>query len=250
MWPFLSWFKPASVFTTLERDILNAVLDAMAPPLKDHFRTQLNAINRIQRLTHGKEVNLYRLRRGRPDFPEQLLFPVHDELELARVDFTVDGGERRSSASVRVVSGRLFSIVFATPPRRSAKRAKVHVERVRLRTVSGPALSNSSDALQSEARRIQAEGVVDARLPDDYLPLLAAPEKHEGFTVYDPSRVRLVALDACNFYIVAERDDRIGLGVVQGSNDGQVYRVDYEDGELIPAGLNLAEALRSQRALH
>lgn len=266
MWNFLSWLKPAEVFTLLERDILDAVVEAMNPPVRHHFRAQLDVINRVQRLTQGKEVNLYCLHSGRPDFPERLLFPVRDELELAKVDFTADDRNIRNSASVRMVGGRLFSLVFAKPPGRTVNHARVHVERVRLRADlfldgdQAPGTARNGDGLDSHNgsmaavehetkverwRRQLAEGVIDARLPEDYLPLLAASVRHGGFVVHEPIHVRLVALDAFNCYIIADRDDRVGLGVIQGSEDGKVYRIDYESGAITDAGQNLAVALRS-----
>ncbi|MET0255456.1 MAG: hypothetical protein ABW193_06660 [Luteibacter sp.] len=237
--------KPADIFTLVERDVLDAVLSAMNPPLRDHFRVQLDVINHVQRLTRGKEVNLYCLHRGRPDFPERLLFPVRDELEVAKVDFAVDDSDSRNSVSVRMVGGRLFSLIFAKPPARTVSHARVHVEKVRLR--ADLALEHETN-VELWGRQL-AEGIVDARLPEDYLPLLATSMRHEGFVIHDPIHVRFVALDAFNCYIIAECDDRIGLGVIHGSDDGKLYRIDYETGVIVDVGQSLAVALSSYSAL-
>ena len=265
MWDFLTRRRSVMEFTPFERAVLDSVTQALAQSAQDRFRAQLRAINHVQRFAKGKEVNLYCLRQGRPCFPEKLLFPLRDELELARVEFTVDRDEQ-STASVRMVNGRIFSLVFARSPHSSVHRqAGVYVTRVRLWT--DPSVPNSarvdgmsegdnrslrvaspapSDHVQLAWRHQLEQGCVDARMPQDYLEVLGTPVLQNGFVVHDPTHLRLIATNACNFYILAEKEGLWGFGVIQGSDDGELYCLDFESGAMSRVGLSLAFVLCAQ----
>jgi hypothetical protein len=209
-------------------------------------------MNRVQRFSHGKEVNMYCLRHGRPAFPENLLFPVRDEVELARVTFTTGDGSKECSASIRMVNGRLFSIVFAQPPspptsgqsNMQVTGVRVGVDPSRLSPGHGQAEHALGDAPWAQ-RQPLAHGPLDARLPADYVEVLGAPADAHGFVIHDPEHLRLVALDSFNCYVLAERSDRVGIGVIQGRDDGELYILDFADGSVRPAGQSLIVALRT-----
>lgn len=231
---------------------MDAGLCALPAGPREQVLAQVQAMNRIQRFSQGKEVNLYCLRHGRPAFPEHLLFPVRDEVELARVTFTADDASKKRSASVRMVNGRIFSIVFAQPPSRPA-HGPCNVQ------VTGVLLGVDPDHLR--ARRDQAEratgdvpgelsqplahGPDDAKLPADYSEVLDRPAEAHGFVIHDPDHLRLVALDSFNCYILAERGDRLGIGIIQGRKDGELYILDFANGAVRPAGHSLIVALRT-----
>lgn len=242
-------------FTPVERSIVDAVLYALPAGPREQVLAQVQAINRIQRFSQGKEVNLYCLRHGRAAFPDHLLFSLRDELELARVTFTAGDGSEERSASVRMVNGRLFSIVFAHPPERAARdpssvritgvRLGVNPEHLRLGyDQPEPAVGDAP----RELRQPLARGPIDARLPADYLEVMGMPTEAHGFVIHDPEHLRLVALDSFNCYIVAEQQDRVGIGVIQGREDGELYILDFANGSVHPAGHSLAVALRNGRA--
>lgn len=253
--------------------MVDAVLDTLPVGPREQLFAQVQAINRIQRFSQGKEVNLYCLHHGRPAFPEGLLFHFHDEVELARVTFTAGDGITHSSASVRMVNGRLFSMVFAQAPVRPARRqSSIRVTDVRLGVdptrlepddvPAGSATDDSSSVSRSmtiassirsgEVPPLQPQtlvrGPVDARLPADYLQVLDAPVEAQGFVIHDPEHLRLVALDSFNCYILAERHDRVGVGIIQGRDDGGLYAVDFANGSVRPVGHSLIMALRTVRA--
>jgi hypothetical protein len=242
--------KVGPLFTPLERSVVDAVLHATPGGPREQLLAQVQAMNRIQRFSHGKEVNLYCLRHGRPAFPERLLFSVLDELELARVTFTTGDGRKERSASVRMVNGRLFSIIFAQPPGNAARGpssvrvtgVRLGVDPNRLRPGHYPAERAAGDA-PGEPGQPMPRGPIDALLPADYLEVLSMPQEAHGFVIHDPEHLRLVALDSFNCYILAERGDQMGVGIIQGREDGELHILDFAKGSVRPAGHRLLEAL-------
>lgn len=75
-------FGASNRLSDLEKRILDCVrahLDERVLPLWDK---QIQAINKVQRLPEGVEVNFYRMKGGRPTFDAELVFPG-----LAKVRF-------------------------------------------------------------------------------------------------------------------------------------------------------------------
>lgn len=234
---------------------MDAVLHALPEGPREQVLAQVQAMNRIQRFAEGKEVNLYCLRHGRPAFPEHLLFALRDEVELARVTFMSWDGSQERSASVRMVNGRIFSIVFAQLPGRAARSpsdvrvTSVHlgVDPEQLRPAHGQPRRASGDASPA-LRQSLARGPVDAKFPVDYAEVLGMPPESHGFVIHDPEHLRLVALDSYNCYILAERGDRVGIGIIQGREDRELYLLDFANGSVRPAGHRLIVALRNAGA--
>ena len=67
--PFL--FRSKSRFYPFERQILDVVI-AQIGNQSDLFNRQINALNHIQRLADGKEINLYQIRNDETAFDDNL----------------------------------------------------------------------------------------------------------------------------------------------------------------------------------
>jgi hypothetical protein len=82
------------------------------------LRQQIDTINKVHRLVSGKEVNLYRMRGGRPDFDDALrLTGVNDEALLATVWLKHPGGLASAlKLEIWLVDGQLFSLIYDKPP--------------------------------------------------------------------------------------------------------------------------------------
>jgi hypothetical protein len=96
----------------LEKLVLGCVRERLAEPIATLWDKQVEAINKVQRLPEGVEVNFYRMRGGRPSFDEELSFPNKaTELFIAkvRVELTDLG---QLTAKVWCVKGFLFSIAY------------------------------------------------------------------------------------------------------------------------------------------
>ncbi|TDP81648.1 hypothetical protein EV672_10779 [Aquabacterium commune] len=106
-------FGSGSEPSELERVILTAVRKCLSPGAVPVWDKQLQAVNKIQRLPDGVEVNFYRMEKGKATFDPAISFPNKtEELLLAKVRLRVDGAGQQLEASVWVVGGFVFSIEY------------------------------------------------------------------------------------------------------------------------------------------
>ena len=98
-----------SRFSPVEKTLLEAVEKALPGEEARLFRSQLGAVNQVQRILDWTEIDFYCLRFMRViAWNPTVLFPNRSEFILARIAFTADGKELESA--VWAVSGHLFSI--------------------------------------------------------------------------------------------------------------------------------------------
>jgi hypothetical protein len=101
-----------------EKAILQSVVACMDEESRRRLQLQIEAVNKVQRICDGKEVNLYRMRYGKVAFDYQLCFPnVPPELLLARVNLRLPNRKAVLTAKVWMVGGYIFSLEFNTSPR-------------------------------------------------------------------------------------------------------------------------------------
>ncbi len=99
----------------LERVILDAVRRCLDPEMAAIWDKQLQAVNKIQRLPDGVEVNFYRMQKGKASFDPAIAFPnKKEELLLAKVTLNVEGADQRLEADVWTVRGFMFSIEYGS----------------------------------------------------------------------------------------------------------------------------------------
>ena len=110
---FGALFGASQKLSDLERLILESVrvrLDAKTVKLWDR---QILAINKIQRLPQGSEVNFYRLQDGKPSFDSAIAFANKtEELQVAKIDIKLSNFTEKLTAIVWCVNGFLFSIEY------------------------------------------------------------------------------------------------------------------------------------------
>ena len=106
-------FGASKHLSDFEKLILNSVrmrLDAKTAELWDR---QILAINKIQRLPAGSEINFYRMRSGKPSFDAELSFANKtEELQVAKVSVELANVTQKFTAIVWSVNGFLFSIEY------------------------------------------------------------------------------------------------------------------------------------------
>ena len=106
-------FGASKRLSDFEKLILNSVrmrLDAKTAELWDR---QILAINKVQRLPEGSEVNFYRMRNGKPSFDANLSFANKtEELQVAKVEVKLANVTPKFTAIVWSVNGFLFSIEY------------------------------------------------------------------------------------------------------------------------------------------
>lgn len=264
-----------SRFYPFETSAIDAVIARIDHESGAQLRRQVEAINKVQRLVGGKEVNLYQMRRGKPAFDDRLRFAgvKDDEVLLARVGMVRPGeGRARLKVDLWLVRGRLFSLLFNQRPRDFFNGAPLHkvvalIDDVRVwfDPAEPPTFRTQGSvvALHGWLRDWHAKGLlgnlqipfrpedgppglmpIDAVLPRDYLDLLS---QTDGATVGDlvvhgVKAIREIATEDSNYYILAETAHR-GLGVRAESDDGEIYVLDYEEDSILPAGRSLKTAI-------
>lgn len=104
-------------FYDFEKKLLETVRTHLSIDAQVIFQAQIDSINRIQRLTNGKEVNLYAMKFGRVRFDDRLRFAnIQSEALLATAVLTNLKTEKNMKVEMRLVTGHLFSLRFAKPP--------------------------------------------------------------------------------------------------------------------------------------
>lgn len=102
-----------SQLSAVEKAVLDCVRGQLDAGVMKLWDGQVQAINKVQRLPEGVEVNFYRMKNGRPSFPEELSFPNKaKELLLAKVRIEVPDLKGKLNAKVWCVEGFLFSIEY------------------------------------------------------------------------------------------------------------------------------------------
>ena len=108
-------FGSGAELSELERVILDAVRGGLNPDMVVIWDKQVQAINKIQRLPDGVEVNFYRMQKGKASFDAVIVFPNQtEELLLAKVILKVQGADQQLEASVWAIRGFMFSIEYSS----------------------------------------------------------------------------------------------------------------------------------------
>ncbi|NVD97789.1 hypothetical protein HUX62_07240 [Massilia sp. BJB1822] len=265
-------FGRTAVFYPYEQTLLQAVGEALSGEAGRRFAAQAAAVNKIQRLNEGREVNLYQMRGGKPDFDASLAFPTGEETKLASAVLAAPQGGRMR-AEVWLVRGSLFSLEFSKAPANVLgagwKEASPAVEEIKIwldplqapqpeppasrAVLSGwlaqwqalGRLTRSHAPLRPEDRMERLDWL-DAALPVDYLALLDQTEGAQlgDWKVLGAAAIHTVELeDGVNYHLVAESEERGALAVRAGQRDGELYLLDYEDNTAEAVGGSLQQAL-------
>jgi hypothetical protein len=114
---FEKLFGLGSKLSALEDLILNTVRSQLDNSIAILWDKQVKAINKIQRLPGGIEVDFYRIKSGKPTFSDELVFPNNsEELLIAKIRIHVNNSSAELVASIWCVKGFLFSIEYDGNP--------------------------------------------------------------------------------------------------------------------------------------
>lgn len=115
---FLGWLIGASSrLSDFEKLILNSVRLRLDAKTADIWDKQILAINKIQRLPQGSEINFYRMKHGKPSFDPELSFANNaKELKVAKIVIELANVSAKLTAIVWAVNGFLFSIEYKGNP--------------------------------------------------------------------------------------------------------------------------------------
>lgn len=106
----------SAAFTDYERAVLDAIAEALAPPLRERFAQRLAAVTAIRRRDSGRDIAFEQKAGGRLVYPaETRLSDVAGDALLAR--FTVSSRATLSSLQGKawLIDGNLASLAFIHP---------------------------------------------------------------------------------------------------------------------------------------
>ena len=79
------------------------------------FDAQVAAITRVQRLPPSwNEISFYRIKHGKVDWSDVVLFPCTDEIRLAEIRFAVQGTYKATLISI---AGHIFQLIITPSPK-------------------------------------------------------------------------------------------------------------------------------------
>jgi|GEM_PF-5443818 len=122
--------RRSGVFKSLERSILDSLIQSSHEPLASALQSQISEINHALRLTtKSSEVNFYKIVGIRPDASRKQPLPVDDgDTVVGEVVGKVDQTIVR--AKIFAVNSRLFSIEFNCDARPIINRADLEISTV------------------------------------------------------------------------------------------------------------------------
>ena len=197
----------------IEAWVVDQALAALALPAPALLRGQLRATNRVQRLLGGREVNLYRIRRGRATQDPALALPNRArEAVLARVRARATGAEPPWEAQLFLVDGFLFSIVFdrVPPDAPPAEPPTVTLDADPMAPGSGAPLLDPS------------------LLPADYRDRYAELAARSNIGLLAPDEAYRIELDDGPFGVLALVDGRGVLAVPLAAQDHGIFFIRYD----------------------
>ena len=108
-----------------EQAILNAVGEALHPPMRRLYEAQVACINKVQRLLEWHEIEFYCMRFFRVRWPPEVLFENQAEFRLA--SGSLQARNLNAAFTVWSVGGHVFSIESVTPlkPLRSIRAGEI-----------------------------------------------------------------------------------------------------------------------------
>jgi hypothetical protein len=263
------------IFRPLERRLIEHLVTLLPSEAAALFAQQVGAINLVQRLSKGTEVNCYPMKGGRPCHDPNHRFPCTDsEFRLAAISFYDPRTNSRNRAEFHASGGYFFSIWFDRSPAGVKHADEVVIETARLlgdsmRARRPPVLEELATgeaqlpawvtdliaerphepprvfAPLSPEERAPFLQRIRCRLPADYLELVEGCEGFScgGWAIMGLSEMYEIKLPGGRYYVIGERE---GCGVVvirTGDMTGQLLYAPFDVEALQAYGARLSEAI-------
>lgn len=267
MW---QWIKDRfSLFRPVELAVLNAVAQNLLPEVRSIFEAQLRTINKVQRHSAGREVNLYHSVGNKSRFDDGLRFRNRGtDILLAKVAIETLAPSEHLEARAWLTSGRIFSITFDQSPSNASAIFRIITTAILADPDKEEQLSQTSldpsilrgklaewrqkwsitkvrPPLNSEVRwnRMHDLGIVGL---SDYEEML---QMTDGFNVgewrvHGLAEVRSI-VDSDDTLVVLAENDGVGCLVASTQNAGELRLVLYDGPEVQKAGRSFAVAMET-----
>lgn len=189
-----------------ERAAVEAWLEAAAPEMREAGYRQLEQANFVQRLDHGRSVNLYRFPFGLRRQAFRPLFQIAErEKQVAEIRMSINGVE--TTARLWVVNGHIFELTFDRPP--GASRGPAKIEILGLKAGPFPSDRRGND--------------LAAALPADFAEAAGRPDLGgSGIDVLTLDQVYAATIAGELYWLLAEKPDCGMLGVPVEGDDRRV----------------------------
>ena len=110
---FAKLLGAGSRLSDIEKMVLDCVRDQLDARIANLWDSEVRAINKVQRLPEGVEVNFYTMKGGRPNFDEELAFSNKTtELLVAKVRLELPNMRGKLTAKVWCINRFVFSIEY------------------------------------------------------------------------------------------------------------------------------------------
>ena len=266
LWKYQSRFYP------LERVLVDKVIDSAPECYQGNLRSQIDCINSICRLADFKEVNLYRLRKGKPTFEQSISLPFSGtEHVICSILFTFPDLKGSIKVKAWLVEGFLFSLTFDKSPKDFKRRKNVIIKEIHsnyeglnkqvaqefaqnvkyeLKMIAGLLgdyhYARLKKPLSVQEKKRLLDGLA-TKLPDDYLQLILFADgfEVEDGIVYGLKTIRQVVTDNMNYLILAEHQNGF-IAVSEGSGQGNIYYYATEDDDVVVMGRSFIPVLKQK----
>lgn len=245
------------IFLPYEKAVLCAIESHLSIDAQNIFHKQISLINKVQRLSKNKEVNLYRKKGWKIHFDDTLRFPLDlPEVKLGKVKikFKDDSNQTHKiiNAEIWLVEGHIFSITFNISPLPYLKNS---FDIVRVEILEDPmqkTIVSTIDEIENSFiyawikqnfPNVKIEEIFspllperinkklkefDCKFPDDWLELLNYCDgfKLDKCSVYGLHDVRQVTTDENQLIIITEGFGSKMLTINRDKKDGIIYYID------------------------
>ncbi len=221
---------------------------------------QVERVNKVQRHAHGKEVNLYQVKHGKPHYDEMFKFSgAEGERKLATVQLGAAGIPSLLKADIWVVSGHVFSIIYSKSPEEffslnSLVDADLRVVNKEVYDVKSKrravqlTFEHTPEPLKNwerlgapcqfyvplEQKEVVTElAAFSCWFPGDYIELLKYSNglSFSGGRIHGADRLRIVLGDNKNLCVLAELDNARTVYVATDQNSEDIYISDHSGEE-------------------
>lgn len=247
-------FRYGSKLYPLEKALVNEVIKISPGDYKDKLYKQIESVNKIQRHSEFKEVNMYRMKKGRSTFDANIALP-YAKLEhvICTIDFLCNDSNTSLKAKAWLVKGYFFSLSFNKSPKQYRMCEDIIIKKI-LPNFSDltvhltcHANDNEKNCLQKlkellgehnivnirpPVSKVEIEhflAVFDGRLPPDYIELIAYADGFEidKWVVHGLKNIRHVIGKDTNYYILAETNNKY-LAVKEDDESAKVFSIKHD----------------------
>lgn len=245
------------IFLPYEKAILSAVQSHLSIDAQNIFYKQISLINKVQRLSKNKEINMYCKKGWKIRFDDTLRFPLDlPEVKLAKVKIKFNDDSNQTyktiNAEIWLVEGHVFSITFNISPlpylKNSFDIVRVEIledpmQKTMISTINEVDTSFIYAWIKQNFPNLEIEKVFapllpelinkklkefDCVFPDDWLELLRYCDgfKLDKCSVYGLHDARQVNTDENQLIVITEGFGSKLLTINRDKKDGIIYYMD------------------------